>query len=324
MSTPAVTIGLDIGGTRLKGGALDANGQVLARAVENTLPGQPLTALEQQLDALVTRLLAETGGTLAGIGASITGPVDPDVGCVYLPGKIRGLDQHKTVPYLRQRWGVPVTADNDGRLACYGEWKAGAGQGVDNLLVFTLGTGIGSGVVLDGRLLTDRHFQRGTQCGHFVIDMHGPVCLTGPRGTGESLASVTALVQEVRAHVARGLPLGLPETAVEFPDIVVAVRQGDPLVTEIFDRWLDRFATVLLNSFYAYTPDLILLAGGPTKAGDVFMGKLRARLNAQAFRAPVGYPIALEIASLGEDAGWIGAALRVQEMSPTALQEVAA
>lgn len=321
MSARPLFLGLDIGGTRLKGGAIGDTGKVLARAVEPTAPGQSLRAFERQLDALVTRLLAEAdpGYALSGIGASITGPVDPDVGCVYLPGKIRGLDRHQTVPFLRKRWRVPVTADNDGRLACYAEWKAGAGRGIDNLLVLTLGTGIGSGVVLDGRLLTDRHFQRGTQCGHFVIDVNGPRCLTGARGTGESLASVTALVQEVRAALARGLPLGLPTDKptheIAFPDIVSAVRRKDALVTEIFERWLDRFSAVLLNAYYAYTPDLILLAGGPVKAAPLFLKKLAARLEASAFRVPVGHPIPLRVAALGEDAGWIGATLRIQEIS---------
>ncbi len=328
MSNAPLTVGLDIGGTRLKGGVIDARGRVLARDVEATRPGQSLRELEKQLDALVGRLVAAGGGELSGIGASITGPVDPDVGCVYLPGKIRGLDQHRTVPYLRKRWRVPVTADNDGRLAAYAEWRAGAGKGVDNLVVFTLGTGIGSGVVLDGRLLTDRHFQRGTQCGHLVIQVDGPRCLTGAQGTGESLASVTALVQEVRGALARGLPLDFPAEKpaheIVFPDIVAALRRKDPLVTEIFERWLDRFAAVMLNAFYAYTPDLILLAGGPTKAAPLFLKKLEARLNQAAFRVPVGYTIPVRVAKLGEDAGWIGAALRVQELHSGTQEAIAA
>ncbi|HYD84407.1 MAG TPA: ROK family protein, partial [Opitutus sp.] len=205
MKTPPVWIGLDIGGTRLKGGAFDDHGRVIARDIEPTRPQQSHAALERQLNALVSRLLrtAKTN-TPAGIGAAITGPVDPERGCVYLPGKIAGLDRHATVPFLSKRWRAPAIADNDGRLACYAEWRAGAGRGVDNLVVFTLGTGIGSGVVLDGRLLTDRRHMRGTQCGHLVIEVGGPRCLTGARGTGESLASVTALVNSVRDALARG------------------------------------------------------------------------------------------------------------------------
>lgn len=304
-------IGLDIGGTRLKGGRLDGRGRPVAFAVEPTRPGQGRREFERQLDRLVARLARGAGTSIAGIGAAITGPVDPDLGCVFLPGKIRGLAGHPTVPYLKRRWRVPVLADNDGRLACFAEWQAGAGRGLDNLVVVTMGTGIGSGVVLDGRLLTDRHWQRGTQCGHLVIDVNGPRCLTGARGTGESLASVTALVADVRGHIARGLPTSLGDP-VDFPAIVAAVRRGDRVIGEIFERWLDRFAAVLLNAFYAYTPDRIVLAGGPVKAAPAFLGQLETRLNATAFRVPPGYPIPVRAARFGENAGWIGAALRAR------------
>lgn len=309
-------IGLDIGGTRIKGGVLDDAGRILTRAVEDTQAKQSLRAFERQLDKLVSRLIQDAPGTLAGIGAAITGPVDPAVGCVYLPGKIRGLDRHRTVPYLRARWKVPVTADNDGRLACLAEWRAGAGRGCANLVVFTLGTGIGSGVVLDGHLLTDRHWQRGTQCGHMVIDMNGPRCLTGPRGTGESLASVTALVQSVRDHLARGLPSKLGNRAIHeiaFTDIARAVRRKDPVITDIFERWLNRFAAVVLNSYYAYTPDLIVLAGGPMHAANLILPRLESLLNGAAFRVPPDHPIPVRVARFVDDAGWIGAALSIRE-----------
>lgn len=309
-------IGLDIGGTRLKGGVIDAAGRIVASEVEDTRAGQPLRALERQLDAVVARLQRRVGARLAGIGAAITGPVDPELGCVYLPGKIRELDRHQTVPYLRRRWQVPVLADNDGRLACFAEWRSGAGKGVDNLLVVTLGTGIGSGVVLDGRLLTDRHFQRGTQCGHMIIDLNGPRCLTGAAGTGESVASVTALVQAARDHVARGLDTvlaGFAPAEITFPAVVAAVRQKDRVAAELFARWLDRFAAVLLNSYYAYAPDLILLAGGPVQAAPLFLRPLEKRINAAAFVVPAGRRIPLRAAALGSDAGWVGGALLARE-----------
>ena len=311
-----IWIGLDIGGTRIKCGAIDGRGRVITRNVELTKIDQDLDNFERQLDKLVADLLVSAQGTLAGIGASITGIVDPEIGCVYLPGKIRGLDRHKTVPYLRRRWRVPVVADNDGRLACFAEWRAGAGRRQENLLVFTLGTGIGSGAVVEGQLLTDRHFLRGSQCGHAVIDPSGPRCLTGPKGTGESIASITALVLDVRSALVRGLGTTLddrPRDQIAFPEIAEAVRRGDPVVTDIFDRWLERFGLVVLNAYYAYTPDLIVLAGGPTRAADLFLPKLARQLNALAFRLPKSKPIPVQISSLGEDAGWIGAALMARK-----------
>src|ERR1051326_3819804 len=121
-ATSTLWLGLDIGGTRLKGGVIDSRGRILSRDIEPTRPQQSLRDLEAQLDALLARLVRKFKQAPAAIGAAITGPVDPERGCVYLPGKIRGLDRHPTVPYLRRRWKVPVTADNDGRLACFAEW----------------------------------------------------------------------------------------------------------------------------------------------------------------------------------------------------------
>jgi glucokinase len=309
-------IGLDIGGTRIKGGVLSHDGEILVRAVEATQPDQAPEAFEKQLDALVERLVEQGGSRPSGIGAAITGPVDPARGCIYLPGKIKGLDRHATVPYLSSRWGIPAIADNDGRLACLGEWKLGAGRGIENLVLFTLGTGIGSGVVLDGRLLTDRHFQRGTQCGHGIIDVNGPLCLTGARGTGESLASVTAFVGSVRDHLARGIPSVMsefPREELSFPQIAEAVRQGDRLAVTVFERWLRLFSAVALNAFYAYAPDRIILGGGPAKAADLFVPRIKALLEEQAFRVPPDRPIDVTVAALGEEAGWMGGALLARE-----------
>jgi glucokinase len=99
---------------------------------------------------------------------------------------------------------------------------------------------------------------------------------------------------------------------ITFPRIAAAVRTGDAVTREVFERWLDHFGAVLLNAFYAYTPDLILLAGGPVKAADILLPPLRRRL-ARAFRVPAGYPIPLRVAALGEDAGWMGAAWAMRE-----------
>jgi glucokinase len=127
-------------------------------------------------------------------------------------------------------------------------------------------------------------------------------------------------VQSVRGALARGLDTPLARLApadIHFPEIAAAVRRGDPIIREVFEEWLDRLGTVLLNSFYAYTPDLILLAGGPTKAADILLKPLQKRLNATAFRVPVGYRIPLRVAALGEDAGWRGAAWLAREKFPS-------
>lgn len=312
---PKVYLGIDVGGTRIKAGAFADTGGILARHVEPTPANVPIRQLDETLAGIIRRLRREFPEAAA-VGLSLTGPVDPRRGVVSLPGKIRGLQRHPIVPNLHRRTGLPVIADNDGRMATLAEWKHGAGRGAANLLVITLGTGIGSGVVQDGRLLRDRSFLIGTQAGHLVIEQNGPLCLTGSRGTGESLASITALMGAVRDHLARGLPSSLaklPRENISFEHLAKAVRSRDSLARELFDRWLDRFAVVILNSVLAYVPDRVVLAGGPVAAADLMLKPLQRRIEAQAFRYPSRRPIPVLAAKTGADAGWFGAAVFAAE-----------
>jgi glucokinase len=264
---------------------------------------------------VIARLKKQYPRPPSGIGLSLSGPVDPQRGCVYLPGKFKNLAGHPTVAYLKKRYRVHVTADNDGRLSCLAEWKLGAGRGAKNLVLLTLGTGIGSGVVLKGVLLNDRSFLLGTQCGHMIIREGGPRCLTLARGTGESICSTTALINAVRDHLARGIPSQLdevPPDQINFERIVRAVENGDALARELFEEWTRHFSQVLLNAFYAYLPDRIVLSGGPVAAAPLFLKPMEKFLNQNAFRYPPRRRVVIVKALLGDNAGWAGAALQAQ------------
>lgn len=306
-------LGFDIGGTRIKAGLLSDEGAELAAFAEHYDSRAGIQALEETLRMLGSRTLAASHEKLRGIGASITGPVDPASGCVYLPGKVEGLGGHPTVPFLSGAFAAPCIADNDGALACFAEWKAGAGRGVDNLVVLTLGTGIGSGVIIDGKPLKGGGFLRGLQAGHFVIDVDGPLCLTGAHGTGESIATITALINSARDHLLRGIPSSLDPATLDFPAFVEALKAGDRLANEVFDCWFRGFSAVALNAYLAYVPDRILLAGGPVAAADLFLSRLKETLERNAFRYPPDKPIDIRCAELGERAGWIGAAIFARE-----------
>jgi glucokinase len=308
-------LGIDVGGTRIKAGALSSSGKVLKRHIEFTRTREGMKAFEKQLDDMIENFTKQMGFKPEAIGLGLSGAIDPKCGCVYLPGKIRGLSTHKTVPYLEKKHRIPVIADNDGRLACLAEWKLGAGRKTNNLLVLTLGTGIGSGVVLNGSLLSDRYFQLGTQCGHLVIQKGGPLCLTRARGTGESLCSITALLNSIKDHLIRGIPSILdryPREELNFEKVVMAIKNKDALAIEIFNQWIENFGHVLLNAYYAYVPDRIVLGGGAAAASYLFLKPLTRFLEANAFRFPTQYPIHITKAQLGEDAGMMGAALQAQ------------
>jgi glucokinase len=306
-----IAIGIDVGGTRIKAGVADQNGRVLERHVEPTPSSAPITQLDAALKRIATSLLKKHPSAHC-VGLSLTGPTDPTRGVVYLPGKISGLEGHPLVPNLSRALKLPVTADNDGRLAALAEWRVGAGVGSANLVVLTLGTGIGSGVVLNGTLLRDSSFLLGTQIGHFVIERDGAPCLTGGRGTGEALASVTALMSTVRDALSRGLPsslLKIQKEQLNFEALVAALRKKDPLAVALFERWLDRLAAVILNATHAYCPQRVLIAGGPSAAADLLLKPLQRRVESQAFRYPAKKRLPIRAAITGNDASWLGASL---------------
>jgi glucokinase len=313
-------LGVDWGGTRIKLGAVDSEGGLLASEMMST----PNTAnAEEIFSAVVERLrqFIDRSGKPAGIGLGLTGPTDPDRGVVYLPGKVKGLEGFPIVQRLRQEFNLPVWADNDGRAAMYAEKYAGLAREVGWAVLLTIGTGVGSGVMLDGRILRDPHLQFGTQAGHMVIDLsNDQLCLTGARGTGEMLCSATALVLATRSGLQRGIPSLLSERYWENPHSIdfrtimeEGVALGDRLCLDELRRWTVRLGWLLVNTVHAYSPEIIILGGGAVAASSYFLDELRRQVSSQVFRYPPGEPVPILISQLGDHIGVIGSALMVKE-----------
>jgi glucokinase len=316
-------IGIDWGGTRVKLGAATADGKLLHQEIIDTMPA---TDIEVALELLTKRIhgcITILGGRLSGIGLGLTGPVNPDLGVVLLPGKIKGLEGYPIVPQLRQEFGVPVWAENDGGVAMYAEKTLGLARGKKWAVVLTIGTGVGSGVMIDGRIFKDPHFMFGAQVGHLVIDTaHDQLCLTGARGTAEMLCSATALALAVRGGLQRGIPSILSERywanphAINFKAIMEeGVAKGDRLCMDEMNRWTRQVGWLLVNTVHAYSPEIIILAGGAMAAADAFLPALRQHVNAHVFRYPPGEPVPIEVSTLGDHVGVLGAIAMVVEKS---------
>jgi glucokinase len=313
-------LGVDWGGTRIKMGVVAADGSVLAHQVIH--PPASVNA-EETYVALVKHLrrFIELNGPSQGIGLGLTGPVQPDHGVVMLPGKIRGLEGFPIVPRLRSDLAVPVWADNDGRVAMYAEKYVGLARGRSWAATLTIGTGVGSGVMLDGKILIDPHLLFGTQAGHLVIDLsHDQLCLTGARGTAEMLCSATALVLAVRSGLQRGIPSVLTDRywdqphAVDFRAILEeGIVKRDRLCLDELRRWTVRLSWMLVNVVHAYSPEVIILAGGAMAASRFFLEDLRAQVNSQIFRYPPGEGVPILVSDLGDNIGVIGAALMIRD-----------
>jgi glucokinase len=318
--TREYVLGFDVGGTRIKAGAFDRAGRTLWSAV---MPSHAMRGPESLLKSLAAQARAARRALRAkpvGIGLGLTGGVDPDLGVVHLPGKFKDLENFPLVPRLREALDVPVFADNDGRLAMMAERRWGLARGVNWAVAITLGTGVGSGVLLDGRILRDPHRLFGLQIGHLVLQNYGgKLCLTGAKGTAETLCSATALAMSVRDGIQRGIPSMLAGAywndphSVDFAAAVRGVARRDPLCVEEFGRWVQNVGWLLVNAIHAYSPELIILSGGATHAARHFLRPLQRHVDRFTFRYPPKRSTPVKVSKLGDRAGVMGAAAMMWE-----------
>jgi glucokinase len=276
-------VGVDLGGTAIKGGLLDGRGRILARRAVPT----PRTA-DDILDAIAHVALDLRGRRpVRRLGVGAPAPVDADGTRLLQPPNIPTLDGVPMVPKLARRTGMRVVLHNDADCAGFGEFHRGAGRGARSMVLFTLGTGIGGAVVIDGRLRTPG------ELGHTPTAVGGRRCGCGVRGCLEAYASATAMQR------AYGRRVGAKE-------IFDAARRGDRRAARVVERACLHLGAAVAGLMHTFEPELFVLAGGMAAAPG-----LRARVRRHAIERLYAYLVPrLRIvrAVLGNDAGWIGAA----------------
>ncbi|MEO5850929.1 MAG: ROK family glucokinase [Nocardioides sp.] len=306
----SLTIGIDVGGTKIAGGVVDEQGRVLEELrVES--PAQDAAAIEDAIAGLVRRLRMRHEVEAVGVGAA--GYIDSARSTVlFAPNlALRDLDLKAE---LEERIDVPVVIENDANAAAWGEFRFGAGEDVDDLVLITVGTGVGGGLVLAGRLYRGA-FGVAAELGHLRVVPGGRLCGCGNRGCWEQYASGTAMVRTARKEAAAGSMLARPLTdragsveAIDGPMITAAAQEGDPFAIEqlaILGRWLGEGVASLAA---VLDPAVVVVGGGVAAAGDLLMTPLRTSFQRELTGR--GHRPALEIrsAALGNTAGLIGAA----------------
>lgn len=316
-----LAIGIDLGGTRLRAALVDATGEIHARAATPTdVAGGPSGVIAQ-----ISALLAELGvdlsrPDLAGIGVCAPGPLDSETGVVLGIPTLPGWEGFPLRSALETAFGKPVVVENDGIAAANGEWRHGAAQGLANFVYVTVSTGIGGGVVVDGRLLRGR---RGmiAHVGHMVIDPQGPVCSCGATGCFEAIASGNALGAAGRQRAAEkpDSPLGRRNalSPLDAPAIVAAAREGDAMATALLDREARYLGLGFSNLAHLFSPQAIVMGGGVSQAFDLLSPGIRHTLETTAL--PPFRDVAVLPSALGDNAGIIGAALLVWDRGRQAI-----
>lgn len=308
-------LGFDVGGTRLKAGAVSRKGKLLAQQI---IPTGALAGPRPLLLSIVglARSIEKTMGSPAmSVGLGLPGAIDPERGIVLLPGRLKGLERFPLVPKLKQAFGVPVIADNDARLAMIAEKEYGRARGKAWALTITIGTGVGSGVLIDGRILRDPHLQFGTQASHIVMQAQGGrLCFTGARGTAEMLCSAVALAQQVRDGLARGIPSVLSArhaadpASIDFAAVIDGAARKDRLCVDELGVWTTNLGWFLVSAAHAYAPEVVILTGGGAHGAKHFLRPLRRHVNRHLYRWPVGEPLPIVVSNMIDHAGVLGAA----------------
>lgn len=309
--------GIDLGGTKLAAGVVDEQGRLVARLERPTPVAQGPGAVLQAMAEAVEELARQAGlapSELAAVGVGAPGPLDAARGVVVRAPNLGWQDVDVAGP-LSRRLGVPVFLENDANAAAVGEWHAGAGQGSRQFIYITVSTGIGGGIVLDGRLYTGAHGAAG-EVGHMVVmPDDGPLCGCGQRGCLEALASGTAIARRARQRLQaqsnrESLLWELADGELERVDarlVGEAARRGDRLACEVLDetwRYLGAGLVTLANLF---DPEVIALGGGVSRLGEMMLRPLQEHLRRHAVAGPAT-GTRLVLAKLGPDAGVVGAA----------------
>lgn len=314
---PAPTIGLDVGGTKVLGVAIDADGSVVAEHREVTpLGGEAVLAA---MAATVALLRAAVPG-VAAVGAGMPGLVDRQ-GVLRVAPNLPGVFDLPVAALLGDLVRLPVRVDNDATCALWGEHEVGAACGGDDVVLVTLGTGIGGGILADGRLLRGANGFAG-ELGHMVVEAGGVACPCGGQGCWERYASGTGLGRMGRAAAARpggtrlvALAGGVPD-AVTGEHVTAAAGEGDPTAVAVMEELAEWFALGLANIAAVLDVDTCVVGGGLVESGPTLFDPVRAAVDRRLLGAGHRPPVAIVPAALGEHAGAIGAAHLARQVLP--------
>ena len=320
-----VKLGVDLGGTTIKAGLVE-EGQICVKATVPTGANEGPEAVLKRIAALCHQVAGARFRELESIGVGSPGILSADGSNVIYAGNL-GFHRVELARGLEQLLNLPVSAENDANCAALGESLFGAAAGCRNVVLLTLGTGVGGGVIVDGKILSGTHCSA-AELGHMTIQMDGERCTCGRRGCLEAYTSATALIRDTRRAMERCPDSAMWHIAAEnrpdtsnFTQAEIltlvngktafdAAREGDPAGTRVVSAYIHALAEGIANLINIFRPEKVLLGGGISHSGDELILPLEREVTSLVFgsREGVSIPPILR-ATLGNDAGIIGAAM---------------
>ncbi len=309
-----LAIGIDLGGTAVKAGLIDEKLHIVDQRV---CPTEACKGFEHVLGTLAGLVadLAGDGQSIVGVGVGSPGPLSPSRGVIFKSVNLPGWTDVPLRDLLADRTGLSVVLENDANAAAYGEFRARHAS--DDLILITLGTGVGAGTVIGGRVFHG-HFENGSEWGHLIVQPGGRSCKCGQIGCLESYASATAVVESVTTAMAAGETCSLSGQSLSITADVVAeaARSGDALCLRVWEDACRMLAVACVGMQHAVNPRHILIGGGMSAAGAILLDAVRRHQKALTWQLHADAPL-IGLARLGNKAGIIGAAaLAFEEFGP--------
>jgi glucokinase len=302
--------GIDIGGTKIAVALADASGQVISLSRFATQVGLGPYRIVDDAIKEVERMADETAAALTAVGVGCGGPLDSQRGLILSPPNLPGWDNFPIIEIIEKRLGVPARLENDANAAALGEARYGAARGLSDIVYITISTGIGGGIIIDGKLLHGINDGAG-EVGHITVLPEGPMCGCGARGCLEALCSGTSIARRAVERLQTGAQSSMTEMAgginkLTAKVVAEAARGGDPVAGEIWDETIYYLGVGISNIINILAPEAVILGGGVSTAGEQLLVPLRRQVQSRITMLP---PEKINIlqASLGGDSGIYGA-----------------
>lgn len=309
-------IGIDLGATNIKAGRVNREGNVLESLLVSTEASKGVEEVIRRFGVIIQKL--SKSNQIKAIGVSVPGLVDPDRGIVRSPPNLPGWEEVPLKALLEKSLHIPILINNDVNMVTYGEWRFGAGRGTRNLLCITLGTGVGGGIITDGKLYLGGNKHAG-EIGHMIIDPEGPSCKCGGRGCLEALVGAEAIKRRTISLIQSSNRQSSIVNEVKgdlekiTPEVVSkAAQRGDPIAMEMINQVGKEIGIALTNAMALLDPDRVVIGGGISKAGEVLFSPIRKTVEERLYTLKTG-KIKILPSELGDNAGVIGSAIYAYE-----------
>lgn len=308
-------LGIDLGGTNIAAAVVDENYKIIGRGKVKTALPRPVDEICDAM-AEAAKMAVQASGLemtdISAMGIGTPGAVNPTKGIVTYSCNL-GFDNTPLCEMMKQRLGVDFYLENDANAAAYGEFLAGAGKGTKDFIAITLGTGVGGGIIIDGKLFSGSNFAGG-ELGHIVINVDGEPCGCGRKGCWESYASATALIRQTKAKMEQDKDSVMWELAegdiskVSGRTAWDAWRKGDKSGTEVVEAYCKYVAEGAVNILNIFQPEKMCIGGGISNEKDNLIVPVNKLASERIYTRNTDKSDKICVATLGNDAGIIGAA----------------